>query len=50
MAPEMWCNDISIHSDQYSFALVWYEMRTGQRPFPPKNSLPEIARQHLNRS
>ena len=33
MPPEMWRGDISVHSDQYSLALTWYEMRTGRRVF-----------------
>jgi formylglycine-generating enzyme required for sulfatase activity len=46
MPPEAWGGRISTHSDQYSFAITWYEMRTGRPPFPSKN-LPELSRQHL---
>jgi hypothetical protein len=46
MPPEMWRGDISMHSDQYSLALTWYEMRTGRHAFPGKNQF-EIAQQHL---
>src|SRR5262249_11341528 len=46
MPPEMWRGDISLHSDQYSFAMTWYEMRVGRRPFPGKTQV-EIAQQHL---
>jgi formylglycine-generating enzyme required for sulfatase activity len=46
MPPEMWRGEISVHSDQYSFAITWYEMRTGRAIFPRKHLLPEVARQH----
>jgi serine/threonine protein kinase len=46
MAPEMWHGNISVHSDQYSLALTWYEMRTGRGIFRGKTYL-EIAQQHL---
>jgi serine/threonine protein kinase len=46
MPPEMWRGDISVHSDQYSFAITWYEMRTGRRVFTGKTPI-EIAQQHL---
>jgi hypothetical protein len=42
----MWRGEISIHSDQYSLALTWYEMRTGQRPFSANNQA-ELLNQHL---
>lgn len=45
MPPEMWRGDISVHSDQYSFALTWYEMRTGRRVFSATNQL-ELLQQH----
>jgi hypothetical protein len=48
MAPEVWRGDVSPHSDQYSLALTWYEMRTGQRAFRRKEQLLDIAYQHLN--
>ena len=47
MPPEMWKGEISLHSDQYSFAATWYEMRTGRRIFKGKTQL-EIANQHLS--
>ena len=47
MAPEVWRKEISVHSDQYSFAATWFEMRTGRRVFTGQ-SLPEVALQHLN--
>ena len=34
MPPEMWSGNISPHSDQYSLALTWYEMRHGPPRFP----------------
>lgn len=46
MPPEMWKGDISVHSDQYSFAITWYEMRTGRRVFSGKTHF-DIAQQHL---
>jgi serine/threonine protein kinase/formylglycine-generating enzyme required for sulfatase activity len=46
MPPEMWRGDISVHSDQYSFAVTWYEMRTGRRIFHGKTQV-DIAHQHL---
>jgi hypothetical protein len=46
MPPEMWRGDISVHSDQYSFAVAWYEMRTGRRIFHGKTQV-DIAHQHL---
>src|SRR5205814_8088922 len=46
MPPEIWRGDISLHSDQYSFAVTWYEMRTGRRVFPGKNMV-ELAEQHV---
>jgi serine/threonine protein kinase len=47
MPPEMWRGDISVHSDQYSLALTWYEMRTGRRPFSATNAL-DLAQQHIS--
>ena len=46
MPPEMWRGDISVHSDQYSFAVAWYEMRTGRRAFHGMTPV-DIAHQHL---
>jgi serine/threonine protein kinase len=46
MPPEMWSGDISVHSDQYSLALTWYEMRTGRRIFAGRTPI-DIAQQHL---
>jgi hypothetical protein len=47
MPPETWNGKISLHSDQYSFALTWYEMRTSRRAFNGKTQI-EVAEQHLN--
>lgn len=33
MAPEVWQNRVSQHSDQYSLALTYAELRMGRRPF-----------------
>jgi hypothetical protein len=46
MPPEMWRGDVSVHSDQYSLAATWYEMRTGRRLFSA-NSHAELLMQHL---
>ena len=46
MPPEVWSGDISLHSDQYSFAVTWYEMRTSRLLFSGK-TLGELCRQHL---
>ncbi len=48
MPPEIWGGDVSVHSDQYSFAVTWYEMRTGKRVFSGK-SLHDLAQQHLSK-
>jgi serine/threonine protein kinase len=48
MPPEMWRGDISVHSDQYGFALTWYEMRCGRRAFSGRN-YPELYQQHLTK-
>jgi hypothetical protein len=45
MPPEMWNGVVTVHSDQYSFAVTWYEMRTGRRIITGK-SLLEVAQQH----
>jgi serine/threonine protein kinase len=47
MAPEMWDGNISVHSDQYSFALTWYEMRTGRRVFSGTTAR-DIFQHHLS--
>jgi serine/threonine protein kinase len=47
MSPEMWRCDISVHSDQYSLALTWYEMRTGRRPFSATTPI-DLAQQHIS--
>jgi hypothetical protein len=46
MPPELWRGDISVHSDQYSLAVTWYEMRTGRRIFDGKTQV-DLAHQHL---
>jgi serine/threonine protein kinase len=45
MPPEAWTNAVSKHSDQYSFAIAWYEMRTHCLPFPSKNFL-DLGMEH----
>jgi hypothetical protein len=46
MPPEMWRGEVSVHSDQYSLAATWYEMRTARRLFTA-NSQAELLLQHL---
>jgi eukaryotic-like serine/threonine-protein kinase len=45
-APETFAGKISPQSDQYSLAIVYQEMLTGQRPFTGKNAR-QLAQQHL---
>ncbi|HXG09229.1 MAG TPA: tubulin-like doman-containing protein [Gemmataceae bacterium] len=44
--PETFSGKISGHSDQYSLAIVYQELLTGQRPFNGKNAR-QLAQQHL---
>ncbi len=44
--PETFDSKISPHSDQYSLAIVYQELLTGQRPFTGKN-VRQLAQQHL---
>jgi hypothetical protein len=44
-APETFLGQISEHSDQYSLAIVYQELLTGQRPFDAKNAR-QLAMQH----
>src|SRR3989440_3462013 len=46
-APETFNGKISASSDQYSLAIVYQEMLTGQRPFVGKN-VRQLAQQHLH--
>ncbi len=46
MAPEVWQAKISVHSDQYSLAATYVEMRLGHRPYPG-NEPYELGMQHL---
>ncbi len=46
MAPEVWQNQLSPHSDQYSLAATFAELRLGHEPFHG-SSLIEIMRQHV---
>jgi hypothetical protein len=45
-APETFHGKISGRSDQYSLAIVYQELLTGQRPFAGKN-VRQLAKQHL---
>src|SRR5581483_7939943 len=46
MAPEVWNGKISVHSDQYSLAAAYAELRSGKFPFP-KDSLASLIHAHL---
>src|SRR3954449_2276853 len=46
-SPETFSGAISGRSDQYSLAIVYQELLTGQRPFNGKNAR-QLADQHLN--
>jgi hypothetical protein len=46
-APETFESKISTRSDQYSLAIVFTELLTGQRPFNGKNAR-TLAHQHIN--
>lgn len=46
MAPEVWQGKVSVHSDQYSLAVTYFEMRFGRRPFPGTDPY-ELGVQHL---
>src|SRR6516164_433612 len=46
-APETFKGTISGRSDQYSLAIVYQELLTGQRPFNGKNAR-ALAQQHMN--
>ena len=45
-APETFANKVSKHSDQYSLAVVFVELLTGQKPFNGKN-IRSLAMQHM---
>jgi serine/threonine protein kinase len=46
MAPEVWNSKLSVHSDQYSLAIMYAELRTGRFPFA-YDSLPSLMKAHL---
>jgi hypothetical protein len=45
--PETYAGKISPHSDQYSLAIVYQELLTGQRPYNGKNAR-ALAQQHMS--
>ena len=46
MAPEVWRHEVSPHSDQYSLAVTYAEMRRGEKPFQA-TTLQEAMRAHM---
>lgn len=46
MAPEVWMGKISRHSDQYSLAMTYAELRLGRPPFPVTNMV-QMMEDHL---
>ena len=46
-APETFSGNISDRTDQYSLAIVYQELLTGQRPFNGKNAR-QLAQQHMH--
>ncbi|MCU0704392.1 MAG: protein kinase, partial [Fimbriiglobus sp.] len=45
-APETFANKVSKHSDQYSLAVVYCELLSGQKPFNGRN-IRQLAMQHM---
>lgn len=45
--PEVFDGRPSLHSDQYSLAIVYQEMLTGELPFPGKTA-PQLVTQHMH--
>jgi hypothetical protein len=48
MPPEGWCGCVSPHSDQYSLAITYTELRLGRPPFLSRD-LPTLMLDHLER-
>jgi len=46
MAPEVWNQSLSPHSDQYSLAITYIELRIGRLPFK-SNSMQELMMMHI---
>jgi formylglycine-generating enzyme required for sulfatase activity len=46
MAPEVWDSKLSVHSDQYSLAVAYVQLRTGRFPFAA-DSLAALMKAHL---
>src|SRR5262249_22065188 len=49
MAPEVWRGKVSHHSDQYSLAATYVELRLG-RPLFPSRDLPTLMMDHLQQT
>lgn len=45
-APEVFMGTLTDWSDQFSLAVTYYAMRTGQLPFPPQPKTPSRSRNH----
>lgn len=48
MAPEIWRGKVSVHSDQYSLAIAYVELRLDRRPFHGADMM-ELMCSHLER-
>src|SRR5204863_10199087 len=46
-APEMFNSKVTRWSDQYSLAVTYYRLRTGQLPFPPGSKANDIIKAHV---
>src|SRR5262249_19949592 len=49
MSPEIWQGHASVHSDQYSLAVTYAELRLGRRPFPSRE-MAALMLAHLQRA
>ena len=47
-APEQFAGQVSPQTDQYSLAITWYQLRTGQLPFPPLLTQQQYILRHMN--
>jgi serine/threonine protein kinase len=47
-APELFDGQVTPHTDQYSLAITWYQLRTGHLPFPPVTTQQQYILLHMN--